>query len=420
LDQIVMKALAKNRDQRYSTASEFLADLQAFKHGGRISAPPVAAGAETDATQVIPPAPLPVAAAASYPPSLPPAGASFQNAGILPPGEAVEEDEAAAAARRRRRITIWVIVGVVVAALVVAGILLLTRKDEPAPTPTGSPGAAMVQVPEVPTSREVADAVKALEGAKLKAEEGKGENSDTVPKGQVIRFDPASGRPVEEGSTVKYILSLGSDTVIVPPTEGKSQAEATDILTTAGLKVVGTKTVNSAKVPVDMVTGTEPPVDTTVPYGMDVYLLISNGKTTVPDCAGKTQTECSNALATAGLNVGQVTSEESDQPVDTVIRTDPAQGTDVNQGNPVVIVVAKAAETVTLRDLAGLSASEARSWLDGAGLTIQEVRETSTKAAEGVVLRTEPAAGGAVPKGSTVKLVVSSGPGPQTPTPDPT
>src|SRR5690606_25340565 len=43
LDRITVKALAKNREDRYSTAAEFRADLEAAMRGGRVSAPPVGA-----------------------------------------------------------------------------------------------------------------------------------------------------------------------------------------------------------------------------------------------------------------------------------------------------------------------------------------------------------------------------------------
>ncbi|MBN9375715.1 MAG: Stk1 family PASTA domain-containing Ser/Thr kinase, partial [Cellulomonas sp.] len=65
LDRITLKALAKERDDRYQTAGEFRADLEAVLRGGAVGAPPVgafavagAAGALAagEATQVMAPA----------------------------------------------------------------------------------------------------------------------------------------------------------------------------------------------------------------------------------------------------------------------------------------------------------------------------------------------------------------------------
>ncbi|MDR1119016.1 MAG: Stk1 family PASTA domain-containing Ser/Thr kinase, partial [Bifidobacteriaceae bacterium] len=417
LDQIVMKALAKNRDQRYSTASEFLADLEAFKRGMAVSAPPVAQTA-TDVTQVIAPAPLPIPVAASYPPAGGPGGpgggpggSSFQNAGILPSSEDVEEDEEAQAkAKRKKRIIIWSIVGGVVALAVILGALLLFNRGETPEAPPQSSPPPTVTVPEVPDSRSVEDAVKALEALKLEAKEGRPENSDTIPKDQVIRFNPASGKDVEEGSTVEYILSLGASSLLVPPTENMTQAEAIEALTKEGLKVSpDTKQDISATVPVDRVIGTDPPVDSQVDSGSTVVLIISNGMTKVPDCTGKTSSECSSLLSDAGLAMGDVVPEESDQPEGTVIRTDPSVGNTVEQKTRVTVVTARAAKTVALPDFKGRTASEARAWLDGAGMTVNEVSEKSATVAEGRVIDTDPPANTQIKEGTTVTLRVSTG-----------
>ena len=91
LDRITLKALAKDRDSRYSTAAEFRADLEAAQRGGQVSAPAVgvlAAMAVTEAaasqtTQIL--APLTglteVTPASSWPPAQPPATGTPASAG---------------------------------------------------------------------------------------------------------------------------------------------------------------------------------------------------------------------------------------------------------------------------------------------------------------------------------------------------
>jgi serine/threonine-protein kinase len=426
LDQVVMKALAKHRDQRYSTASEFLADLQAFKHGGRVSAPVVAGGASPEATQVIAPAPVGGALGggmASFPPPgsggppLGPGGA-FQNAGILPPTEQVEEEEAADAAKRKRLIIIWSIVGGVVALILIGLGLFALLSGDKEPDPGGQSTPVQVRVPQVPASGTVEDSIEALKAANLKAEEGTPERSDTVELGKVIRFDPRSGRDVEAGSVVKYIVSLGANAVTVPPTENKTQEEARAELTALNLKVAGTtKSVNSPTVAIDRVVGTEPAVGQVVKPGDEIVLLISNGKTTVPDCTGKTQQECSTALQEAGLVLAQFREEESDETEGSILRTEPPFGNTVDQKTPVVVVVAKAADIKVLPNFAGWTEDAARSWLDGAGLSAYAETEPSTTLAAGLVISSDPPANTSVKRGDTVRLRVSAGPGPSSPSP---
>jgi serine/threonine-protein kinase len=197
-----------------------------------------------------------------------------------------------------------------------------------------------------------------------------------------------------------------------------TQSQALEALAKANLTVSETKTVNSATIPVDRVVGTDPPVDTQVKPGDTVVLQISNGKTTVPDCTGKTQSDCSTILKNAGLVMGTVTEETSDAAAGTVIRTEPGVDATVDQNTQVTVVVAKALEKKPLPDFRGKSASEARSWLDGAGMIVNEVYESSTSVAENRVIDTNPSAGAELTVGQTVTIRVSSGPGP-TPTPDP-
>ena len=54
-------------------------------------------------------------------------------------------------------------------------------------------------------------AANALGAQTLNAQPGTDEYSDTVPAGQVIRTEPASGTTVPEGTVVTVIVSLGPD-----------------------------------------------------------------------------------------------------------------------------------------------------------------------------------------------------------------
>jgi serine/threonine-protein kinase len=423
LDQIVIKALTKDRNHRYATASEFLADLQASKHGGRVSAPPVAQVTE-DATQILgaaaPPPVLPVPPPAFPPP--PPLGAqSFNQAGILPDADQVAADEEAARAKRKRVTIISVVAGVLVVVLAIVALLLLRGGGDPGKEPTGDPtGPLKVKVPPVPESRSVDDAIAALQKLQLEPQDGGTKPDPEIPAGLVIEFDPPTGEEVDEGAVVKYIRSSGVDEVIIPKTAGLDQAAATDRLEAADLKVARFETVDDPTVKKDMVVDTDPPADSVAKAGDEVVLKVSSGRYQVPDCAGKTQAECSEALSAAGMRLGGSTYEVSEQPAETVIRTDPAKGSTQDQGTAINIVLAQAAREVTIPTLASSDEASAKANLESLGLTVTVTRETSTTIGDGKVIGTDPAAGQKVKEGSTVELIISSGPGPtQQPSPDP-
>jgi serine/threonine-protein kinase len=420
LDQIVIKALTKDRNHRYATASEFLADLQASKHGGRVSAPPVLPVTD-DATQVLSPATSPTTAvppAAFLPPTAPPGAPPFSQAGILPDASGVAAQEAEDRSRRRKRITIIsVIAGVLVVALAVLAIILTQNDKEP--PPAGPSGPATVAVPAVPPSRTVADAVAALEEAKLEAEAGTPETSETIPVDQVIRFDPASGQSAKEGDTIKYIVSLGPDAVTIPETSGMTPEAARAELERFHLKVAQTTTVESAKVAKDLVVGTEPAAGEEAKLGDSVVLQISNGKTRVPDCAGKNQAECSQTLGDAGLRLGDSKTEVSDLEAGTVIRTEPAKDTLLDQNALVTIVLAKAAEVVKIPDWTGSDAEAAKANLTSQGLEVTERREYHATIPADKVIGTDPPSGADAKKGDTVTLIISRGPDPASVLPSP-
>jgi serine/threonine-protein kinase len=402
LDQIVLKALAKDRNLRYSTASEFLADLEAAKHGRRVSAPPVAPPAAADATQVLAPT------AATTPVTRP----NFGAAGILPDQAEVNAEEAEdAAARKKRIIIISVVAGIAVIALGLLAYFMLRGDggDKGGPTSTA---VEQVKVPPVPASRLPEDAVTALKEAGFKAEKAE-DVSDEVEAGKVIGFDPESGTQLDRGKTVKYVVSVGASQIKVPDVKTLSQADARTKLEQAGLKVsTTTKAVNSPDVPVDMVVGTDPALDTMVPRGQEVILQISNGNTTVPDCIGKPEAECRTLLEEAGLKVGDVAQATSDQPPGSVIDQSVAANSPASQGSRVNLKVSRAKQSKDMPDLANMTEAQARNTLDllGLSLVIQTRQEQSTGVAQGNVIKSEPATGGRVTEGDTVVLVVSSGP----------
>jgi serine/threonine-protein kinase len=372
-----------------------------------------------DATQVIGPATSSTVAVppASFPPPTPGAGTQFfSQAGILPDASRVAEEEAEAKAKRRKRITIIsVISGLAVVALVIIAILLLKDK-EPAAGPSGPSGPPVVVVPKVPDSRTVDDAVAALEKLNLKAVEGTPETSESIPPGQVTRFDPATGQSVKEGDTVKYIVSLGPSEVTVPDVKGLTQDEARKKLTEANLKpAIATKSVDDPTVPADRVVGTDPAIGDPITVGQEVTLLVSTGKTKVPDCAGKTQGECSDILAQAGLRLGDTKTEVSDT-VDAgkVIRTDPAKDQIVEQNKAVVAVIAEAPKQFKIPDVTDWDVDTAKESLGSLGLTVNELREFHPNIAANHVIRTDPAAFETVNAGSTITLIISKGPDPAT------
>ena len=124
-------------------------------------------------------------------------------------------------------------------------------------------------VPDL-AGKTVVDATAQLDSLGLKVNRSD-EYSDSVAENLVISTTPAAGQSVNKGSAVAVVVSKGKKPVTIPASiVGKSVADASAILTNAGLTVSGV-TGN----PTRTVTGATPAVGTQVKSGSAVSLVTS-------------------------------------------------------------------------------------------------------------------------------------------------
>ncbi|HWS58737.1 MAG TPA: Stk1 family PASTA domain-containing Ser/Thr kinase [Actinotalea sp.] len=403
LDRITMKALAKARESRYSSAAEFRSDLEAVVRGGAVSAPPLgavaalaAAGAvsgdpTTAATQVI----------GAQPPAVSPWGPVGAPAGT--PEDETEEP-------RSRRGLMWALIGVALAAIV--GIVLILQLGNA----TGEPEVTTVEVPGVVglSEAEARSQIEALDLEFVPIQEA----SLDVPEGTVIRTDPEEGTLVEPGDEVEVFVSSGADAVPVPDLSNLTESQARGALEALGFTDIQLGTSeDSPTVEKDRVTRTEPVAGTSVDPAEPITIFLSTGQVQVPDFVGTATTgdAAKQALIDLGL-VPVVQEEESDAAPGVVIRQDRGPGP-VPQRSVVTITVAIArpVEMVTVPDVAGQTIGQASAALGAVGLNAVSQDEQSDTVQAGRVIRTDPAAGSQTTAGGTVTVYVSSGPAPASP-----
>ncbi len=102
--------------------------------------------------------------------------------------------------------------------------------------------------------------------------------SDTVATGKVISQKPEAGASVKKGDTVTITVSQGKEAVAVPKVyDGKTQDEAVNILTQAGLVVTSTTTQHSDTVPAGYVISQSIADGKYVDVGTNITLVISLG-----------------------------------------------------------------------------------------------------------------------------------------------
>ncbi|MDG2028078.1 MAG: PASTA domain-containing protein [Acidimicrobiales bacterium] len=135
-----------------------------------------------------------------------------------------------------------------------------------------SAGPSQRQVPAVPDSFDVDDALQALADRRLVGEVVE-DSSEDVPVGSVIEFSPGVGAFVDADSVVEIIVSSGPAPRPVPNVVGLTVAEATADLEAAGFEVSGV--VGNPALPVRL---TDPDQGEVHPFGTKVRLL-----TEIPD-----------------------------------------------------------------------------------------------------------------------------------------
>ena len=109
------------------------------------------------------------------------------------------------------------------------------------------------------------------------------QSSDTAPLDQVLSTDPVAGTRVPENTSITVYVSSGAEMVLVPSLQGLTEEQAKLAITNAKLNIGTITQANSASAMLGQVTATDPLANTQVAPGTMVNLVISNGKVLVPD-----------------------------------------------------------------------------------------------------------------------------------------
>ena len=373
LDAVVMRALEKDPGQRFQSADAFIAALdQAMREPG--------AG-----------------------------GRGTQSFAALPPVVAVVDegdDEDPEAARRRRRT--WWIIAALVAIIIGALIGLLASRN------------TTTEVPSV-RGRSLQRAEEILEQRGFTVNQPPIQVERQVEAGTVLEQDPAPsppGREAEESCSfitlfcskpaVTLTISIGPGEGVVPPTAGLSAAEATKKLEKEQFEVV-TESVNSQTVEEGKVVYSEPKAGKTATHGSEVTIFVSAGPklVKVPVLVNKQRRLAVQELRARGL-VPEVGEEETESAAPgEVIKQQPSAGQEVEPGQTVGLVVAKARAKVKVPGTVGLERREAVEAVRAAGLvpTVSE-EEIANEAKIGLVVQQSPHGGTAVVEGTEVALIV--------------
>ncbi|HXO51950.1 MAG TPA: Stk1 family PASTA domain-containing Ser/Thr kinase [Mycobacterium sp.] len=338
LDAVVLKALAKNPDNRYQTAGEMRSDLVRVHNGEPPEAPKVLTDAERTSLMSS-------------------AGAHRSSQPIeVPPRQ---PDYGAGHRFGRRSVRRWLI-GVAALAVLTVGVTWAINA-------LGG-GARDVQVPNV-AGQSQADAVATLQNKGFKTRALQKPDS-TVPPDHVIDTDPKASETVDANSQVTINVSTGPEQREIPDVANLGYADAVRRLTAAGFGKV--KQVPTASTPEqkDRVVGTSPAANSTAPVTFEISVLVGSGpeSVNVPDVSGQTEDQAKATLSAAGFTNVISAPVDSQKTAGAVVGTNPPAAQSVPKDTVVQLQVSKGNQFV-IPDLTGMFWADAEPQLRALGWT---------------------------------------------------
>lgn len=403
LDAIVLRALSKDPDSRYQDTEPFLQDLEAWLRGesvvGAAAEPPSTPPSAPSRPQVRVRRPVPVA---RIPPRAPARGRLLSQ-GYYPP--AVE----------RRSVPLPFVMGVLVLLAALGGLVWVVLNLLQAPAP--QPGTVMVAIPDV-VGRWETDAFASIQESELIVRVVR-QSSDEMPEGRVIATNPPAGVRVESRTEVEVVISSGLEKFDIPLVIGQTQGTAENLIIAQGFLVGQVEFLEDSGRQVGTVVDQDPLPGPLLPAGTTIDLVVASGPglLVVPDVVGLPGSEALSVLAQSGMRWVETVENSETAAAGQVIRTEPGAGGGIDATSQVVVVISAGPETgpdealLTVPEVVGLPSSEALVVLAQSGLRWVEVTEVSESVPAGGVIRTEPAAGAGLEAGSTVRVVISEGPG---------
>lgn len=289
LDRITMKALAKDRDERYSSAAAFRSDLEAAARSGIVSAPAVVS--PVAATQVL-------GGQSPFPPSGATAALANGTEGFPAIDEMAEEEEEEP---KRSKAWIWILL---VALLVGGGILayVLINKEPPVDEPE------QVPVPELEQGMTEDEVRRVLDEANLGMEIQDPKADDEIEEGLLLEWDPDSGTMVDEESAVSVTFSAGPESLTMPDVVGYKKDKAQDVLISEGFdpKNFVWETEHVAGTEKDEVTKTSPEDGKSVKPDETITIYLATGLVNVPDVVDE-QLDDAREMIPPGIQINTYT-----------------------------------------------------------------------------------------------------------------
>jgi serine/threonine protein kinase len=345
LDAVALRALEKNREQRFQTAAEFREHLIAAATGAQmpsslagaapadtVSEPePQSNPAENDFEAMLAASGMNSTTAISTPEASSaqtqnlnsgwndlrtPATNPFSSLGVEMPTNTGSTKAPIFADENRPSTSLMVTIGTAVSVVLVGLMVWFVAFSNLSFNITPGGGIAVADV----VGKTYTDGYSALTEQRLLVSKVS-EPNDTIPVDTIIRTDPPAGTSVGERQMITVYVSSGANQVKIPMLTGLTESEAAGVLATLKLTLGTITQGNSGSVESGKVIESIPGLNMEVPEGTAVNLVVSNGKVMVPDVRNLAISEARNIMSAPdiALPVSITTREECAGTLGTIV-----------------------------------------------------------------------------------------------------
>ena len=403
LENVVLKATAKEQADRYKTADEMREDLSTALSPERLNEPRWEPHALNDETRALTPITDEMIAEQPAEPAV-----------TEPEVEETADQKQEKPKKKRKKWWLILPILVIAALLVIGGYFVFGG------------GRGDVEIPKVSGDTETVAREK-LEAAGLKvADETEEIADDEIEEGNVVKTDPQEGTEVKKNSEITLYISSGTEKITLKNYEEKNFEDVKAELIKLGFSEdqIKEETKSSDAIGEGLIISQSPDVGEKVsPKEDDITFVVSTGPESfaMDDYYGQRIEDVRAALTSKGVPTENIyeQSAPSDEPVGTVINQAPGAGESVITSQTVItLTVSSGQEMVNVPRIIGQSRNDAVAALNEAGLkySIKEESGYNDSVPAGEVTDVSPGEGTSVAVGSSVNVTISKGPKPESST----
>jgi eukaryotic-like serine/threonine-protein kinase len=372
VEQVVMRALAKDPALRHPSARAMADELRRVSRGGPVSQD------THQATAVI---------------------AAYTGAAEATPTSVIAAPPPAAPTGPKRSAMPWILVILLLAASAAIGFIVYQQLQ----------GSSGVTIPASIRGESCGQATAELHTLGFTVKSCHQDTaSKTVPKGDVVSASPALGSSAAKGTPIVLHASSGPNSIALPDLSGHPETDAIGTITGLGFPQPQIVNINSPKQPAQDVVLTKPGPGS-YPPDKQITLYVATGYVIIPsDLTGESCQVASQELTALTLNPTCTQQADPNVPKGQVIGVqNETPGQPVKQHSPVTVLVSSGPGNVGVPNVVGELQSDARAQLKADHFVVQFTRDlTCDQSQDGIVEAQNPLGNTQAPYGSTVTLTV--------------